>query len=139
MPNGDEDEGDQPQYMFQASGDACGLCSAMNGEVFNDPPSLPHPNCQCQIIPLTADEGCPSYTVEGGTSVRYGSGGRMAHHYAEVTVICCDGTEIGQTIEIDLGVTEERDVEEMVDQVAAAADQAAQEMASGCPEPKAVA
>jgi hypothetical protein len=51
-------------YMFVASGGACELCTAMNGQISDEPMSLPHDNCQCQVKPLTAGKDCPSYNSE---------------------------------------------------------------------------
>jgi len=46
-------------YVWVADGDACDECQALNGTKYeseDDIPDEPHPNCQCTIEPIYADE-----------------------------------------------------------------------------------
>jgi hypothetical protein len=90
------------QYMFVASGDACGVCSGMNGMTSDEPIALPHDNCMCQVIPL-GDGDCPTYEASGASSHHYGPHGSSFTVGVELSVHCCDGSEIGESVEIDMG------------------------------------
>ena len=56
--------------------------------------------------------------------------------YFEITVTCCDGSEIGETLEVDMGETPGgRSLDEMIEEWDADAEAAASELAEGCPDP----
>jgi len=92
------------KYVFMAGGDACGACSALAGTVSDQPLGSQHANCQCDSIPLTAGDDCPTYTFDQVGTERYGPGGASARVYFDIEVTCCDGSTIGETYEIDLGI-----------------------------------
>jgi len=123
------------RYVFVCGGDACGACSALAGTVSDQPLGQQHDSCMCDSIPLNAGEDCPSYTFSQVGTERYGPGGSSARVYFEVEVVCCDGSTIGETIEIDLGVEPgDRSFDAEIEEFEAEADQAAQELAQGCPD-----
>jgi hypothetical protein len=123
------------KFIFMAGGDACGACSALAGTISDTPLGSQHENCMCDSIPLSAGDDCPSYTAENTSTERYGPGGGSARMYFDIEVTCCDGTTIGETFVIDLG--EEpggRDFDAEFEEIDADVDQAAEELAQGCPE-----
>lgn len=120
-------------YQFQAGGEACPICAGMDGQTSEEPMELPHEGCLCQVVPLSAGDDCPSYEFQQVDTERYGPHGESARVYFEITVTCCDGSEIGETLVVDLGVEPGgRSIDELVEQWDAEVDAAAQEMASGC-------
>ena len=122
-------------YQFQAGGEACGVCSGMDGQISEGGMGLPHDGCMCQVVPVGTDDDCPTYDYQHAGTERYGPRGASARIYFEVTVTCCDGSEIGETLEIDMG--EEpggRSLDEEIAQWDSEIDGAAQELAEGCPE-----
>lgn len=84
-------------YVFQASGDACAICLALDGTNCS---TLPHENCLCQIVPK-GDE-CDHSGTEINL-VHYGSGSRDFRVTGEFVVVCPDGSEIGESREFDAG------------------------------------
>ena len=42
-------------YQFQAGGEACGVCSGMDGQISEGGMGLPHDGCMCQVVPVDAD------------------------------------------------------------------------------------
>lgn len=94
---------EEVEYVFQASGDACEICSALDGTVASD---LPHDNCLCQIVAKkkkhtgSGIKGS-SYSFGGGSSSHYGPGNSDYSIGTEIEVECCDGTSIGESIEFD--------------------------------------
>jgi hypothetical protein len=120
-------------YQFQAGPEACDLCSGMDGQVSEGGGDLPHEGCACQVVPLSAGEDCPSYEWSDVGTERYGPRGGSARVYFEIEVTCCDGSTIGETLEIDLGVEPGgRTMDDEFEEVEAAMDEAAEELASGC-------
>lgn len=123
------------RWVFVCGGDACGACSALEGTVSDQPLGQQHDSCMCDSIPLNAGEDCPSYTFSQVGTERYGPKGGSARVFVEVEVECCDGSTIGETIEIDLGVEPgPGSMDDEFGEIDAEADLAAQELASGCPE-----
>lgn len=93
---GDENDDEENEVEFVASGDACGICQALDG---TNCATLPHQNCQCQIVPKSAQ--CPhDFNFQTTT---YGPGDHDYTISGELTVTCPDGSEIGQSFEIDAG------------------------------------
>lgn len=81
----DEDD----EVEFQASGDACGVCAALDG---TNRASLAHPNCQCQIVP-TEKECTHDFDVH--EPVRDGPGKYDFKFGGELSVTCPDGSDAG--------------------------------------------
>jgi hypothetical protein len=82
--------------VFQASGDACGICAALDGTNCS---TLPHPNCQCQIVP--AENEC-TYEFVPHEPVRRGPGRYDFRFGGELTVTCPDGSDAGgESVEWD--------------------------------------
>ena len=120
-------------YQFQAGGEACGTCAGMDGQVSEGPMGLPHDGCRCQVVPLSAGEDCPTYESQNVGTERYGPHGASARMYFEITVTCCDGSTIGETLEVDLGVEPgDRSLDEEIEEWDAEVDAAAEDLASGC-------
>ena len=117
------------KYMFVAGGDACGACSALDGTISDGGIGQQHDNCQCQDIPVNGRDDCPTIDVDNVT-VQLRTGG-SATVSADITVHCCDGSEIGESFEQDLGPMSM----EASDAAAAFtefAEAAGEEMAQGC-------
>src|SRR5436190_4436586 len=118
-------------YRFQASGDACGACQGLDGTEAAPPA---HDNCQCQSV--SEDDDC-EYDYSG-TSTHYGPGDFDATFGAEITVTCPDGTEIGESVPIDLsGYT--GGPGSIYDYIEDQLDEIAEELCAGCPPPALVA
>ena len=85
---------EEDDVEFQATGDACEICAALDGTPCA---TLPHPNCQCQIVPAkkhcTHDANLHTY--------KYGSGSRYYRVAGEVTVTCPDGSEFSESVDFD--------------------------------------
>jgi hypothetical protein len=123
------------KWVFMAGGDACGACSALAGTVSDVPISNVHENCMCDSIPLSAGEDCPSYTFANVGTQRYGPHGASARVYFDVEVTCCDGSTIGETVEVDLGVEPGgRSLDDEMAEIEPELDLAAEELADGCPD-----
>jgi len=120
-----------PKYMFVSGGDACGACSALDGTISDGGIGPQHDNCQCQDIAVNEKDDCPSIDVENVT-VQLRTNG-PATVSAEITVHCCDGSEIGESFEQDLGPMS-RDTADAVAAFTEFAEAAGEEMAAGCPE-----
>lgn len=118
------------QYIFVASGDACAICAALDGQTSATPTDLPHDNCQCQVLP-TGEGDCPSYTTSGGASHRYGPHGGSFTYGVEISVTCCDGSEIGESVEIDMG--NEGAYEDVLESIDGRVEAEAQALADQCP------
>ena len=89
------------QYMFQAGGDACGGCAALDGTISDAPLGPQHENCHCQSVPVREeDHDCP--TIEGG-DVDIETTGPTLTVSTEVTLTCCDGSTRGMSVVHDLG------------------------------------
>lgn len=114
------------QYMFVASGDACSICSAMDGQVSDEPMELPHDNCMCQVVPVTGGD-CPTYSVGPITGTGQSGTPHSFKVNAEISVTCCDGSEIGESADVDTGGN---DSFEAMDE---AMESAAKELMSQCP------
>jgi hypothetical protein len=123
------------KWVFVCGGDACGACSALAGTVSDQPLGQQHDSCMCDSIPLNAGEDCPKYTFNQVGTERYGPGGASARVFFDVEVECCDGSTIGETLEIDLGVEpgDHGSIDDEFAEIEADVDQAAQELAEGCP------
>jgi hypothetical protein len=117
------------QYMFVAGGDACGACAALDGTISNGGLGQQHENCQCQDVPVH-DEDCPSVEVP---SIHIETTGGTTTVGGDVTVVCCDGSEIGESVEVDLGPVS-LPIDETIDAFMDAFDSAAAELAGTCPE-----
>ena len=120
------------QYLFVASGDACGVCSALDGTTSDEPMALPHDNCMCQVIPL-GDGDCPSYETGDVTSTRHGPHGAAFTVSAEISVHCCDGSEIGESFEVDMG-DEDAYGDDVFQAIEERLDGEAQSLADQCPQ-----
>ena len=51
----DEDDGEGP-YLWTAEDDACDECQDLDGEIFDEMPERPHPNCNCNISKYTDED-----------------------------------------------------------------------------------
>ena len=85
------------EYVFQAGGDACGICLALDG---TNNTALPHPNCSCQIVSKEGENECV-YNLEAHNTVPHGDGKYDFTFGGDLTVTCPDGTEVSQSIEWD--------------------------------------
>lgn len=83
------------EYVFQAGGDACGICLALDG---TNNTAQPHPNCSCQIVNKEEEKEC-EYEIEWHPPVRHGEGKYDFTIGGELTVTCPDGTSVGQSVE----------------------------------------
>src|SRR5262245_18204753 len=126
-------------WIFMAGGDACGVCSARAETESPVPLGQIHEGCKCDSIPkappktpLTAGDACPTYTADNVYTERYGPRGESARLYFEVEVTCCDGSTIGESFEIDLGVEPGDHGPDEFDEIAADLDLEAQSLAEGC-------
>ncbi|MDQ2974017.1 MAG: hypothetical protein M3R69_01245 [Acidobacteriota bacterium] len=84
------------EYEFQATGDACGICAALDGTNYS---SKPHPNCLCQIVPV--EKEC-TYQLDEHGLTHYGTGKYNFTFGGGLTVFCPDGSEAGgESVEWD--------------------------------------
>ena len=84
------------EYEFVASGDACGICQALDGTSCSE---LPHEGCMCQVVPKERD--CETGVRFSGHY--YGPGTYDGGAAGEIVVRCPDGTEIGESFDVDFG------------------------------------
>jgi hypothetical protein len=75
------------------------------------------------------DKDCPSVDVDG---IEYRAGATLTVG-AEVTVHCCDGTDFGESLELDLGPSS-LPVEEMIEAFEEFVRSQSDELFEGCPE-----
>ena len=127
---------DDVEYVFQASGDACGICSGLDGSAATE---LPHENCQCQILTMPKGKKGKgkhgsNYFYGEGISNHYGSGELDYTIGTEIQVECCDGTLIGESLPIDGHDLPEQMDPAFFDAYFEALGQAAAELADGCDE-----
>jgi hypothetical protein len=119
------------RYMFVAGADSCGACAGLDGTISDGGLGPQHDNCHCQDVPVDGDdEDCP--TIEYG-DVHVQTTGATSTVSAEVTVICCDQTEIGQSMEQDLGPMSPN-LDEALAAFAEFVESAGAELAEDCPE-----
>src|ERR1051325_1182686 len=85
------------EYIFQAGGEACAMCQALDG---TNCASLPHPNCSCQIVGKQGEMEC-EYELDAHDPVRHGPGPYDFTFGGDLTVTCPDGTELGMSVEWD--------------------------------------
>lgn len=118
---------DEGEYEFQASGDSCEACQALDG---TNCTTRPHENCRCQIVPATSQ--C-TYELEAHAPVRHGAGRYDLFFGGELTVTCLDGTELGMSVEWDASGYDEgaEDWEEFAQPLI---DDAVAELCQQCPE-----
>jgi len=114
--------------IFVAGGDACGICLALAGTTAAAPA---HEGCSCSNEP--GDDDC-THESSGGSSTHYGSGDYQAMFGTELTVTCPDGSEIGESIEIDLSGFNPAGSGDVMDFIAEAIDTAAAELCAQCPK-----
>ena len=112
--------------IFVSGGDACGACQSLDG---TDAVAPAHDNCMCSNEP---DDEC-SYEYTGGSSNHYGPGDYDATFGTELTVTCADGSEIGESLEIDLAGFDPSGGGEVADFIQEAIDAAAAELCAQCP------
>lgn len=117
------------EHVFQASGEACPTCAALDGQVVTAG-YQPHEGCTCSTAPSRTQGGCEYH--EEGFEIS------MDGHYnaasLEVTVICPDGQEVGLSIEVDTHAA--TDALEWFDLIEGAALDAAESLCDDCPEPE---
>lgn len=118
-------------YRFQASGDACGVCQSLDGTEAAGPP---HDNCRCEVV----DEADDCEFTYNASSDHYGPDELEAILGAEVTVTCPDGSEIGESVPIDL-IDYTGEPEGIFDWIEDQLSEIADELCAGCPEPDLVA
>jgi hypothetical protein len=118
-------------HIFQASGDACPICTALDGS--HVPAGYqPHENCMCQTIPDDAN-GC-EWTFEHAGNDRYGYGEFDVISGIEVTVYCADGSQLGRSGEFNGGGSAEW--EDWYEGLQEAAEAIAEGLCDQCPEPE---
>lgn len=119
------------QYMFVAGGDACGACAALDGTISDGGLGQQHDNCQCQDVPVDRDDDCPTVEIENvSVQIRTGVSTTVS---GDITVRCCDGSEIGESFELDLGPMS-IEVNDALAEFTESAENAGAELAEGCPE-----
>jgi hypothetical protein len=129
MANGDGNV----EYTFEGNPE-CDICGALAGTTDSRPIPPPHENCQC-----TSEATCENeYSFGGGPAgsggvTRYGPHGSCFTLTEEVTVTCWDGTEIGESVELDYGCEGADQAEDFWEDVWDQTGGAAAEMADGCP------
>jgi hypothetical protein len=116
------------EYEFMGNPE-CGICGALAGTTDSEPIAPPHENCQC-----TNEARCTNALSVAGSSSRYGPGGSCFVFHAEITVTCWDGTEIGESLDIDFGCTGADQDEGFLDELYDRAGDAAGGLEDGCPE-----
>lgn len=89
------------KHIFIASGDACGICEALSGELVEEG-FQPHDNCNCSTTPNDDGQGECDYDYD--VSDTFASGSRTRADVS-LTITCPDGSEhsLGVFITIDLG------------------------------------
>jgi hypothetical protein len=89
------------KHIFIASGDACGICEALSGELVEEG-FQPHDNCNCSTTLNDDGEGECEYDYD--VSDTFASGSRTRAEVS-LTITCPDGSEhpLGVFITIDLG------------------------------------
>jgi hypothetical protein len=101
-------------WEFVAGGEACERCAALEGSQWEEPPSLPHRYCNCEIIPVHphADDPWGNMDDCGNTwsvdtllpSEFYGPADDPAIVWAAtMTVECSDGMGGEYQVQIDSG------------------------------------
>jgi|SRR6476620_8753408 len=116
---------DDIEFEFQGGGE-CELCQSMGGTVSSYPIEPLHPNCACSSEPRCNNR----FSFSGGAR-HYGPNGSCFVFDADITVTCWDGTEIGESREIDMGC--ESKGTDLAD-VAGAIEEFAAALADGCPD-----
>lgn len=123
------------QHVFSSSGEACPICIGLDGAPV--PAGYkPHEGCRCSTMPENEEE-CEVHAEHVGND-RYGSGSLDVVAGIEVTVICPDGTEIGESVQIDMGQYGE-DFDAAVAAYGEAVQAAAAELCAQCPPPPPIA
>ena len=122
-------------YIFQANGDACDICSGLDGAECAD---LPHDGCACQIVAITRHQlpDGTTYSYSPLQTARTGDGPKDYVVGTDVEVECCDGSMVGESVEIDAhglpDIIYEGDAwDELVMQIL---DDKASELADECPD-----
>jgi hypothetical protein len=92
--NGGEEDGDG-EFQFEAGGESCDACQALNGAIYNYCPSLPHLSCQCAIVPTNQEFN--GWSITDWQSVH---AGKTLTLYVHITVVCCDGTTGDTVVEL---------------------------------------
>jgi len=127
---GDQNDDEENDVEFVASGEACGICQALDG---TNCATLPHENCLCQIVPK-GKECTHDFDFEITT---YGPGNYDFKISGELTVTCPDGSEIGESLEIDAGTLPPiLDSDGLNWAVEQAMEDAWGELCEQCPEPE---
>jgi hypothetical protein len=116
-------------YVFQANGDACDSCSAMDGQEASD---LPHEGCNCQIVPKDGKE--VTYMYSELISRRTGDGPKDYVFGTEIEVECCDGSTVGASFEIDGHDLPDFAEDGYMDAILEMLDAEASDLAMQCPE-----
>ena len=122
----------QDEHIFLASGDACPICSALNGMPVSAGYTA-HSNCHCQTIPQDEAESC-SYEVIHTDTHRNGTGPNDAIFEFEVEVVCPDGAVVGASGSLDLssyGVSD-AEADRMLFDIDASIEDLAQDICDSC-------
>ena len=115
---------DEIEFEFGGGGE-CALCQSMAGTVSSYPIEPLHPNCACTSTPR-----CNNRFSFSGSSRRYGPGNSCFVFDAEISVECWEGTEIGESREVDMGCAARAN--DLADDAEALAEFASA-LAAGCP------
>ena len=54
--NSDENNEKNTSYLWISEQDSCSACSQLDGQIFNEKPQRPHPNCNCEIKEISEEE-----------------------------------------------------------------------------------
>lgn len=124
-------------YEFQASGEACPICAALDGQVVEGPGYTPHDGCTCQTVLKGQQGDCEWDFTESGRSYTGGQGWGDVIIGVAVEVTCPDGsvlaveTQFDGTRYSDLPFTDEN-FDAWNDEYEGVAEEAAQELCDQC-------
>ena len=54
--NSEENNEKNASYLWISEQDSCSACSQLDGQIFNEKPQRPHPNCNCEIKEISEEE-----------------------------------------------------------------------------------
>jgi hypothetical protein len=93
----DGNNGDgEGKFRFEAGGDSCDTCQALDGAIFQYCPELPHADCQCNIVPVNAGQN--RWRMETWQSSR--DRGQLTL-YVLIEVECCDGSSSETVVDLE--------------------------------------
>lgn len=126
-------------HVFHASGDACPICAALDGQIVESPGYTPHDGCLCQTKPQESQGNC-EWSVEHKGNARDGDGWADVIMGFEVTVVCPDGSSFGSSGQFDAHAYSSQDIfeadEAFNQDLGDAVEELAKELCDQCPPEK---